>query len=421
MNYVAEKSSVGSVAVGRCDFFGKPPYSETAEHLTRRFLTRAHAAALETLAQWMRAAGMSVRLDEAGNFIGRYEASEPGAPALIIGSHIDSVQRAGRYDGALGIMLGLGCVEVLAAVDRRFPFAVEVVAFGDEEGSRFPTSMIGSRAMAGGFEVPVGNYIDSDGISLAEAFSNFGLDAAKISRAARMPGEVLGYIEAHIEQGPVLEAEGLPVGIVTEIASQLRMNVSVKGAAGHAGTTPMEMRRDALVAAAEAILALEDIASAGSRGLVATVGKIEVLPASTNVIPGEAHFSVDLRAPDVPERDGAAASFHASLEEIARTRHVSIELAVHQDLPACKCDPDLSEILAAAIEDLGMPSFRLSSGAGHDAMSVAKLAPVAMLFIRCAGGVSHNPREAVEAADVDWAAQVLLGFMDRLAQRHAHA
>jgi allantoate deiminase len=319
---------------------------------------------------------------------------------------------AGAYDGTLGVMLGLGCVEALAREGRRLPFAIEVLAFGDEEGSRFHASMLGSRAFAGTLR-GVPEIQDKAGISLAEAMRDFGLDPARLPEAARQRDDVLLYLEPHIEQGPVLEAEGLPVGIVTGIAAQMRLSVTLQGMANHAGTTPMHLRRDALAAAAEAMLALEAIALAD--GIVGTVGAIEALPGVSNVVPGRVSFSVDLRAPTETRRDAAAAVFDVALQEICARRGIVADVQMVQNLAACFCNEGAQNMLAQAVAARGKKPFYLPSGAGHDAMSVAALCPVAMLFIRCRAGISHNPAEHVEVADVDVAAQVMLDFFEILA------
>lgn len=412
-----EISRPGARAVARCDLFGKPPYSDDAHMLTRRFLTPAHAAAIESLTSWMRAAGMSVTLDPLGSLIGRYEGSSANAPALMIGSHIDTVRDAGRYDGTLGVMLGLSCIEKLASRNRRLPFAIELVAYGDEEGSRFPAAMIGSRAMAGLITdyAPIAALKDADGITLAEAMKAFGLDAARMPFAARKPAELIAYLEAHIEQGPLLEAEDLALGVVSGIAAQLRLRVSFAGKAGHAGTTPMRLRHDALAAAAEAILAVEEIAKReAERGVVATVGFIDAKPGAPNVIAGRAEMTLDIRALDKKLRDEAAREMKTRIAEIAARRGIVAEFGQLQDLLPSPCDPVLSAMLEAALVDMGQRPFRLASGAGHDAAALAAIVPMAMLFIRCAGGISHNPAEAVDPADADLAVEAMLRFIDRL-------
>lgn len=405
------RMSIGATAVARCQAWRHPPFSDSAEGLSRRYLTPAHRAALDELSGWMQAAGMDVRLDAAGTLIGRYEGT--GAKTLLIGSHIDTVGDAGAYDGALGVMLGLGCVEALAREGRRLPFAIEVMAFGDEEGSRFHSSMLGSRALAGTLAGGVPEIFDRDGTSLADAMRGFGLDPMLLPQAARRHEDVLLFLEPHIEQGPVLEAENLPVGIVTGIAAQTRLQVSLQGVANHAGTTPMLLRRDALAAAAEAILALEAIAL--EAGVVGTVGAVEAFPGVSNVIPGRAVFSVDIRAPTEAARDAAEQKFGKALQEICVRRGIEAQTQVMQRLAACYCDEAAQALLAQSIEAQGKKPFYLPSGAGHDAMSVAALCPVAMLFIRCRAGISHNPAEHVEVADVEVAAQVMLDFFERLA------
>ena len=414
---MAEAFEIGIRAKARCDLMGVAPYSEADDMLVRRFLTSAHEEALDTLAFWMQQAGMSARRDAAGNLVGRYEGEAPGAPALLIGSHIDSVRNGGRYDGALGVMLGIDVVEALSNAGRRLPFAVEVIAFGDEEGSRFPASMVCSRAVAGTVDPRVMEMADAEGVSLARAFADFGLDPTRLEEAARKPGEVLAFLEAHIEQGPVLEAEGLALGVVTAIAAQKRLMVRFTGMAGHAGTTPMSLRKDPGPAAAEAILALERICSGAKDGLVGTVGRISALPGAFNVIPGAVEFSMDVRSEVAATRDAAVAAVTAEIEAIAARRGLTVSVTLMQDLAASPCDPDLTALLEEAVAATGQAARRLPSGAGHDAMVIADLCPTAMLFIRCEGGISHNPREAVTEADCALAAQAMLGFVERLAAR----
>jgi allantoate deiminase len=402
--------SLGEIAVSRCDLFKHPPYSEEEGALTRRFLTAAHRAALDTLTGWMRDTGMQVRLDAAGTLIGRYEGT--GGKTLLIGSHIDSVRDGGAYDGALGVMLGLGVVEELARQGRRLPFAIEILAFGDEEGSRFHASMTGSRFCSGTLKDNPTGLTDEDGVSMGEAMRAFGLDPEGLRERPRRDDAFL-FLEAHIEQGPVLEAENLPVGIVTGIAAQTRLAVTLTGMANHAGTTPMNLRKDALAAGAEAVLLVERIAT--KAGIVGTVGAIGARPGVGNVIPGGCAFSVDLRAPLAEARDAAERDFRAGLEEICTRRGIGYEVATVQQLAPCLCDGAAQALLAKVIAGQGFRPLHLASGAGHDAMSMAALCPVAMLFIRCRAGVSHNPAEHVAIADVDAAARTMLDFLNRLA------
>lgn len=432
--------SGGMRAVARCDALGVPPYSDLESGLFRAYLSPAYAAAQGALAGWMAAAGMSVRVDPAANLIGRYEGMVADAPVLLIGSHLDSVKDAGRYDGPLGIMLGVEAVDALNRAGKRMPFPIEVIAFGDEEGSRFPAAMLTSRAVAGVLDVGALEVVDGDGVTLQDAIAHFlhmvlepesrfssdarlgsgtpdhGRGDDYLSARRRAP---LAYLEAHIEQGPVLEAEGLAVGTVTGIAAQLRYQAVVTGQANHAGTTTMKLRNDALTGAAEMLLAVEKIATDDASDLVATVGRIEALPGAPNVIPGEVRFTVDIRSGDQVRRNRVAGQILAALEAIASVRRLTFAVDLIHDLPASPCAPDLMDLMDAALADEGQPPFRLVSGAGHDAMVMAALCPTAMLFIRCRDGISHNPAEHVDPADADIALQVMLGFIDRLGESFA--
>ncbi len=409
--------SGGARAVARCDALGVSPYSDMADGLYRAYLTPAYVHAQDALAGWMEEAGMAVRRDPAANLIGRYDGLGPAAPALLIGSHIDSVKDAGRYDGPLGIMLGVEAVAALHRAGRRQPFPIEIIAFGDEEGSRFPAAMLTSRAVAGTLKAEALDLRDGDGVALVDA----GVDVGAYLSAARAPGTTLAYLEAHIEQGPVLEAQGLALGTVTGIAAQLRYQVMVRGMAGHAGTTSMPLRRDALAGAAEAMLAIEGIARADASDLVATVGRIEAMPGAANVIPGEVRFTIDVRSGDEARRDRAAEAMIVALNTIAGRRGLDVTTTLVHDLPASPCDPHLIDLMDAAIGGTGQPPFRLVSGAGHDAMVMAALCPTAMLFIRCRHGISHNPAEHVDPADAERALQAMLGFIDRLGESIAAA
>jgi len=412
-----QTSTLGQRAIDRCDVLGVVPYSEDTERLSRPYLTESHRNALETVKTWMTAARMSVRVDPLGNLIGRYEGNRPNAPALLIGSHIDTVRDGGRYDGALGVMLGIECVEVLANKNRRLPFAIEVIAFGDEEGSRFPVSMLCSRALAHGLDPKALSMLDEEGLSLEQALYDFGLNPERADDARRQPSQVLAYLEAHIEQGPVLEAENLPIGVVTGIAAQLRIKAKFSGMAGHAGTTPMNLRQDALAAAAAAVLAVELVCSKGPPDLRGTVGRFHASTAAFNVIAGSTEIGIDIRAGAREVRNAAAEEIRQQLEHIAASRRLGLEFTVLQDLAGCPCDPDLSAVMAEAVQAVGVKPFHLLSGAGHDGMALGDLAPIVMLFIRCAGGISHNAAESVDAPDVELAGQALVEFAERLARR----
>jgi allantoate deiminase len=383
--------------------------TETPPALTRSYLTPEHRRASELVLGWMRAAGMSAALDAAGNCAGRYEGSKPGLPCLMLGSHLDTVRDAGKYDGILGVLTAIACVDALNRAGERLPFAIEVLGFGDEEGVRFGGTLIGSRAVAGSFDTALLDLRDAGGTSLAEAYKSFGLDPARIPAIARKRGELLAYAELHIEQGPRLEAEGLPVGVVTAIAGFTRLQVEIKGMAGHAGTVPMAGRRDALAAAAECVLAVEK--RGGAAGLVATVGKIEASPGAINVIPGAARFTVDMRSADDALREAAIAALSEEFRAIAARR--GVELAIHgtQSSQAAVCAPWIMDQFATAVRAEGVRELRLMSGAGHDGMAMIRLADIGMLFVRCARGISHNPAEAITAEDAEIGARVLLRFI----------
>jgi allantoate deiminase len=387
-------------------------FSSDAGALTRLYLTPQHKAAALQVMAWMREAGMAASIDAVGNTVGRYEAAGgPGAPALLLGSHIDTVRNAGRYDGNLGVVVAIEAVAALHARGERLPFAVEVIAFGDEEGVRFPMTLTGSHAVAGTFDPAALATEDEDRILLGHALRAFGCDPAGIKRVARRREDVLGYVEIHIEQGPVLEAEGLPVGVVTAIKGASRFTVEVAGTAGHAGTVPMGLRRDALAAAAEMVLLVEQAAS-GTPDLVATVGTIEASPGAVNVIAAGARFTIDIRSPSDEMRNGAVARLREDMEAVARRRGVGLRIEKTYDEAAAVCAPALVEQLEAAIARAGgVRPRRLPSGAGHDGLAMVALCPIGMLFVRCAGGISHNPAESITTEDADTAARVLLDFL----------
>lgn len=392
--------------------------SESPHHLTRRCYTPEHRRAMDLVAGWMQGAGMAVREDAAGNLIGRYEGTGPGAPAIVLGSHIDTVIMAGKYDGGLGIVAAIDCVGALDARGIRFANPVEVICFADEEGVRFQSTYLGSRAAAGNFEPALLDRPDRDGITLAQAMRDFGLDPARIGEAARRPGEIACYLEVHIEQGPVLEAEGLATGAVTAISGANRMTVTLEGTAGHAGTVPMAARHDALVAASECVLAVERVATARPNA-VGTVGQMTVEPGATNVIPGRVAFSVDLRAADDELRRGAVTELVRGMETVAARRGVAISIDCSHEAASVACAPWIMECIGEAMGELGQRPFRLPSGAGHDAAAMAAIADVGMIFVRCAGGVSHSPDESITAADAGAGARLLLRVVEKIGARAA--
>lgn len=405
----------GSRAVARCEALGRAPFSDMEGGLYRAWLSPAYRAAREQFCAWMVEAGMTPRTDAAANLIGRYPGSQD-LPPLIIASHLDSVRDGGFYDGPLGVMLGVECVAALSASGRHLPFPIEIIAFGDEEGSRFPAAMLTSKAVAGVLE-DVPDMADAGGVTLAQALAEYGLSPDGLANARHRGA--LAYLEAHIEQGPVLEAEGLALGVVTGIAAQLRYGMVVRGLAGHAGTSSMPLRRDALAGAAEMVLAVESIARADESDLVATVGRIEALPGAANVIAGEVRFTLDVRAGDADRRNRAAEEILDALDAIADARGLDFEFERVHDLPSSPCDGRLMDLLESALVESGHPARRLVSGAGHDAMVMAQLCPTAMLFIRCRDGISHNPAEHVEPADAEAALAVMLGFIEKLGATYA--
>ena len=375
--------------------------------LTRLFLSPAQRAASAKVAAWMGAAGMVVRIDAIGNVIGRYEGEHPDGPALIVGSHLDTVRDAGMFDGLYGVLAAIECVGALAREGRRLPFAIEVVGFAEEEGVRFGTGMLGSRAIAGTFDPAWLAYRDRDGLAMGAALSAYGLDPHGIGEAAKRRADVLAYLELHIEQGPVLERQALPVGIVTSINGSIRAEVTITGLAGHAGTVPMDARKDALAAAAECVLAVEARCRA-EPGLVGTVGSLAVSPGAINVIPGETRFTLDVRASDDALRRQALDDILAAIRAIAARRGVRVADRVVHELATAPCAPWLMRQIEGAVVAEGLPPFRLPSGAGHDGMAMIAIADIGMIFIRCAGGISHNPAESISAADAALGARVLL-------------
>lgn len=395
--------------LARCDALAR--CSESPDHLTRVYLSPELRAACDLVRGWMRDAAMSVHVDTIGNVIGRYEGSTPGLPALMLGSHLDTVRDAGKYDGMLGVVSAIECVADLAARGVRLPFAVEVIGFADEEGVRFGSTLIGSRAVAGTFKQETMDAVDARGTTLRDALRDYGLDPLRVGEAARRRDDVLGYVELHIEQGPVLESRHLPVGVVTAINGAIRYQIEIEGVAGHSGTVPMHLRYDALTAAAECVLAIEARAR-GEAHLVGTVGKLETLPGAINVIPGKVRFTLDLRAPADGQRQRAARDVGDTLQAICGKRGVKLTMTTLHENPIAGCAPWLMRQLDAAVTAQGYKLHRLPSGAGHDGMAMQALCPIGMLFVRCTAGISHNPAEAVTAEDVEAGARVLLHFIE---------
>jgi len=377
---------------------------------TRRFLSQPMHEVHARVRSWMEEAGMSVHLDAAGNIRGCYPATRPGMPRLFIGSHLDTVPRAGAFDGVLGVVLAVALLKFLG--ERRLKFQIEVVGFSEEEGVRFGVPFIGSRALVGTVDDELLNSRDGDGIRVLDAIRAFGLDPSRIGNA-RIEDGAIGYLEFHIEQGPVLESLDLPLGVVEAIAGQSRIDVIFEGKANHAGTTPMNLRRDALAGAAEWICMVEREAQA-TRGLAATVGRLDVQPGAGNVIAGHALASLDVRHADDAIRKRAVASFLAGANEIAARRGLSVSSESRLDQASVAMDASLVESLKQSVERSGYPVHKMVSGAGHDAMIMASRMPAAMLFLRSPGGISHHPDETVRPEDVAAALATGKEFLEEL-------
>ncbi len=386
--------------------------------ITRPYGTTALLDARAQLDAWMQAAGMRTRTDNAGNLIGRYDPDPliPDPMTFLIGGHFDSVVDAGRYDGTLGILTGIAVVEHLHDAGQRLPFAIEVIAFADEEGNRFHTSFLGSSPVAGLWDPAWLALEDDTGVSLEDGIRSMGGDPYAIATDAVDPATVLGFIEVHIEQGPVLQDRNLPVAAVSSITGSLRATIEFTGVAGHAGTVPMTLRHDALAGAAELVLAVEAIGGS-EPDLVATVGKLESSPGASNVIPGLAHLTLDLRHPDAVVRERAFARVREEAGEIAGRRSLALDWVDSPGFAETLCDARLTEQLRTAIAEEGIEPLSLFSGAGHDAITMSHLGPVTMMFVRCRDGISHNPAESIDRPDVEVALRVLLRFVLDVGQR----
>jgi allantoate deiminase len=398
--------SPGRKLMARLDAFAR--FSDEEGRLTRLYLSKAHRDAAQQYIAWCAEIGLKAKIDASGNVWARYEGKTPDAPALMIGSHIDTVRDAGRYDGNLGALAALAVVEDLARNNERLDIAVEIVAFGDEEGVRFPTTLTGSRAFAGLFDRTSLDQTDADGVSMREALIDFGCEPDAVMKLRGR--NVAAFVELHIEQGPVLEAENLPIGVVTAINGATRFHTTVRGQAGHAGATPMNLRRDALAASAEMMVMIEARARQ-ERDLVATVGRLEVEPGAVNVIPGEARFTIDMRAPRDVQRQRAVNDIDKRLLAIAKAREVELVSVHTHEAGAYVCHPDVVAGLAAAVRSIGQPVRMLPSGAGHDTMIMGTLCPAGMLFMRCKGGVSHNPLESITTEDCEIGLAALMAFV----------
>lgn len=408
-------ADLGAAVLARLDELAA--ISDEPGKITRLYLSKSHRRAATLVEGWMRDAGMSVTLDPLASLIGTYPGTDPDAPRLLLGSHIDSVRDAGKYDGTLGVAAAIEIVRRLNAGGHRLPFGLTVLAFGDEEGVRFPSTLSGSAALAGRFNPAILDETDEDGITRRAALEAFG--APPGDPAAAWQGQnALGYLELHIEQGPVLEAENRPLGLVTAIQGVTRGACRVSGSAGHAGTVPMALRRDALAAASEMVLAVERIGRE-TEGLVATIGQMRVPGGAVNTIPGSVEFSLDFRSEIDAVRKDAEMRIRKAIETIAANRKVEARLTYGYEAPASECDPGLRLLMAEAAESVVQKPIRLlPSGAGHDAMSFRGKLPFMMLFVRSKAGISHSPDEFTSEADLGLATATLFRAVLDLAMKH---
>ena len=397
-----------------------PGYAEL-DQLTVTYLTDAHRACAAQLAQGMRDCGFdTVGIDAVGNVVGRYEATTTDAKALITGSHYDTVLNGGKYDGRLGIFVPMACVRELKKLNRRLPFAFEVVGFAEEEGQRYKATFLGSGALIGHFNPAWLDQQDADGVTMRNAMAHAGLNPEDIPKIQRDPKKYLGFVEVHIEQGPVLNELDLPLGIVTSINGSVRYVGEVIGMASHAGTTPMGRRRDAGAAVSELILFAEQ--RAGKDGdSVATVGMLQVPNGSINVVPGSCKFSLDIRAPNNTQRDAVVDDVLAALKDICARRAVRYTLEETMRAAAAPSDAQWQQRWEKAVDALGIPLFRMPSGAGHDAMKLHEVMPQAMLFVRgINSGISHNPLESSTNDDIQLAVEAFSLLLDNLALEQTH-
>ncbi|HDU9801199.1 TPA: allantoate amidohydrolase [Klebsiella pneumoniae] len=434
---LAEREAAASRVMARADQLAA--LSETADALTRVYLSPEHLQANQLVGQWMQAAGMMVWQDSVGNICGRYEGVQEGAPAVLLGSHLDTVRNAGRYDGMLGVLAVLlgshldtvrnagrydGMLGVLAAIEvvqrlhqqgRRLAKAIEIVGFGDEEGTRFGITLLGSRGVTGTWPESWLSQCDTDGVSVAQALVNAGLDPARIAHAARHPRDIAAYLELHIEQGPCLEQAGLALGVVEAINGARRLNCRFTGEAGHAGTVPMLHRKDALAAAAEWMVQVENLTRQRGGNLVATVGTLRCAPGAVNVIPGEVQLTLDIRGPQDAPLTALLDELLGQAQAIVGRRQLSFVAEEYYRIAATACDRHLQAVLSEAVTAVQGRSLTLPSGAGHDAIAIAERWPSAMLFVRCLGGVSHHPAESVTAADVGLAIDAFSRAVEKVA------
>ena len=392
--------------------------SDEEGKLTRTFLSPAMCRANALVGEWMGAIGLTVREDPVGNLIGRAEGSSRRAKTLLLGSHLDSVRDAGKFDGPLGVLMPIMALAELQRRGVKLPFAVEVLGFSEEEGVRFASAYLGSEGYTGRLSSRTLELRDGTGVSVGDALKEWGGGRFSLPKAAHKRGELLGYVEVHIEQGPVLTAKKLAVGVVSAIAGQCRFKLIWTGKAGHAGTTPMALRRDALTGAAEFALAAEQLAR-NPAGLVATVGALTVSPGAANVIPGQVVHTLDVRHARDGVRREALFALGRVAKRIAKQRGLSVAWQRTQDNCAVECSVGLTALLERSVKAVQGTSLSLVCGAGHDGVVMAALTPVAMLFVRCRDGLSHHPDEYASPADLKIGLRVMVDFLERMAQQHA--
>lgn len=392
--------------------------SEEPGVITRTFGTEAFIKGRTLVAHWMQEAGLQTHIDHIGNVRGRLQSPRTNAKTLVIASHIDTVINAGKFDGPLGVLIGLNLLEQLIQQGKPLPFHIELIAFCDEEGCRFHTTYLGSKVVAGHFDDNLLNKQDAGGTSLQEVIQAMGGNPALLQEDAIPGNNWLAYFEIHIEQGPVLFEKEVPVGIVTAIAGQKRIAITFKGEAGHAGTVPMHMRNDALCAAAEFILEVERFAASNLQQVVATVGTLQITHAASNVIPGEVHCTLDLRSPNQQVLNSCFTHLEQLGSAICQQRKIEFSWNLVQESNPVTCNAALNHLLGQSVQQSGYDLIKLVSGAGHDAVAIAPVAPVAMLFVRCYKGISHNPLENVEPDDIAAAVQVSAGFVHSLIQKY---
>ncbi|WP_375753942.1 allantoate amidohydrolase [Vibrio sp. HN007] len=392
-------------------------FTQTFGVMDRRYLTPEHRETNDRIAHWATESGLKHWQDLAGNQWVRLASTDANAKRVILGSHTDTVPNGGKYDGILGVVAPLVLLKWLSESGRQFDFHIDVVGFGDEEGTRFGATLLGSSAIAGKWQSRWRELQDESGVTLAQAMYDFGLDVSKISETQIDSNRVIAYLETHIEQGPILEEKGIPISSVKGIAGARRFDITIEGHAGHAGTVPMSLRKDPLVVASQWVTEVSRLATETSRSehpVVATVGKMEVKPGAVNVVPGEVSLTLDIRSLSDSARDEVADALLARLEQNTSDKGLSLKVIQTHDAGSVVCEPRLTQELMNVVGDITGEPVVLVSGAGHDAMAMADIVPTTMMFVRCEGGVSHHPGERVTAEDVAVSLRALYKFLERI-------